>query len=275
LQGIYEKVQAAIEFLKTKTGFKPDIGIILGTGLGATAEAIEIDTVVEYKDIPDFPVSTVESHSGKLLFGMLGGKKVVAMQGRFHLYEGYSPQQVTFPVRVMKELGVKVVVVSNACGGLNPQFQAGDIMIITDHINFQGANPLVGVNDDRLGPRFPDMYDVYTREYVDLACQTALENGIAVQKGVYVSVLGPNLETGAEYRALRIWGADVVGMSTVPEVIAARHAGLKVLGISIVTDMGLPDAMESVSLEDVIAAAGAAEPKMKTLIIKTLEKMKL
>lgn len=275
MQGIYEKVQAATEFLKTKTGFKPDIGIILGTGLGATAEAIEIDTVVEYKDIPDFPVSTVESHSGKLLFGVLGGKKVVAMRGRFHLYEGYSPQQVTFPVRVMKELGVKVVVVSNACGGLNPQFQAGDIMIITDHINFQGTNPLVGVNDDRLGPRFPDMYDVYTREYVDLACKTALENGIAVQKGVYVSILGPNLETGAEYRALRIWGADVVGMSTVPEVIAARHAGLKVLGISIVTDMGLPDAMESVSLEDVIAAAGAAEPKMKTLIIKTLEKMKL
>lgn len=275
MQGIYEKVQAATEFLKTKTGFKPDIGIILGTGLGATAEAIEIDTVVEYKDIPDFPVSTVESHSGKLLFGVLGGKKVVAMRGRFHLYEGYSPQQVTFPVRVMKELGVKVVVVSNACGGLNPQFQAGDIMIITDHINFQGTNPLVGVNDDRLGPRFPDMYDVYTREYVDLACEMALENGIAVQKGVYVSVLGPNLETGAEYRALRIWGADVVGMSTVPEVIAARHASLKVLGISIVTDMGLPDAMESVSLEDVIAAAGAAEPKMKTLIIKTLEKMKL
>jgi len=275
LKDIYKKVEQAAEYLNKQTSIKPDIGIILGTGLGSTAEAIEIDAEVDYKDIPNFPVSTVESHSGKLLFGTLSGKKVVAMQGRFHLYEGYTPQQVTFPVRVMKSLGIKILIVSNACGGLNPQYERGDIMIITDHINFQGQNPLVGVNDDRLGPRFPDMYDIYTKELVDLAYRTAIENRIAIQKGVYISVLGPNLETGAEYRAMRVLGADVVGMSTVPEVIVARHSGLKVLGFSIITDMGLPDAMESVSLEDVIAAANKAEPKLKKMIIETLKKIEI
>ncbi len=275
MKDIYKKVEQAAEYLNKQTSIKPDIGIILGTGLGSTAEAIEIDAEVDYKDIPNFPVSTVESHSGKLLFGTLSGKKVVAMQGRFHLYEGYTPQQVTFPVRVMKSLGIKILIVSNACGGLNPQYERGDIMIITDHINFQGQNPLVGVNDDRLGPRFPDMYDIYTKELVDLAYRTAIENRIAIQKGVYISVLGPNLETGAEYRAMRVLGADVVGMSTVPEVIVARHSGLKVLGFSIITDMGLPDAMESVSLEDVIAAANKAEPKLKKMIIETLKKIEI
>ena len=275
MKGIYEQVEQAVAFLKLKTSLKPDIGIILGTGLGSTAQAIEIAAAVEYKDIPNFPVSTVESHSGRLIFGKLSGKNVIAMQGRFHLYEGYTSQEVTFPVRVMKALGVKILFVSNACGGLNPQFRRGDIMLITDHINFQGQNPLVGVNDGRLGPRFPDMYDIYSRELIDLAYETAIENGIPIQKGVYISVLGPNLETGAEYRAMRVWGADVVGMSTVPEVIVARHAGLKVLGFSIVTDMGLPDAMESVSLEDVIEAANAAEPKLKEMIIKTLEKIQI
>jgi len=275
LKGIYEQVEQAVGFLKPKTSLKPDIGIILGTGLGSTAQAIEIAAAVEYKDIPHFPVSTVESHSGRLIFGKLSGKNVIAMQGRFHLYEGYTPQEVTFAVRVMKALGVKILFVSNACGGLNPQFRRGDIMLITDHINFQGQNPLVGVNDSRLGPRFPDMYDIYSRELINLAYETAIENGIPIQKGVYLSVLGPNLETGAEYRAMRFMGADVVGMSTVPEVIVARHSGLKVLGFSIVTDMGLPDAMESVSLEDVIKAANAAEPKLKEMIIKTLEKIQI
>ncbi|MBD3169837.1 MAG: purine-nucleoside phosphorylase [candidate division Zixibacteria bacterium] len=273
MEKLYEKVQNTAEFLRGKTSLKPDIGIILGTGLGSTAEAIEVDTVVDYKDIPDFPVSTVESHDGRLIFGTLSGKKIVAMQGRFHLYEGYSPQQITFPVRVMKQLGVKTLLVSNACGGVNPQFRNGDIMIITDHINLLGTNPLIGPNDDRLGPRFPDMYNVYNSDLVELAHQTAIENGIPVQKGVYLAVLGPNLETGAEYRMVRILGADVVGMSTVPEVIVARHSGLRVLGFSIITDMGLPDAMRAVSLEEVLKVSAVAEPKLKLVITKVLEKI--
>lgn len=273
MEKLYEKVQNTAEFLRGKTSLKPDIGIILGTGLGSTAEAIEVDTVVDYKDIPDFPVSTVESHDGRLIFGTLSGKKIVAMQGRFHLYEGYSPQQITFPVRVMKQMGVKTLLVSNACGGVNPQFRNGDIMIITDHINLLGTNPLIGPNDDRLGPRFPDMYNVYNNDLVELAHQTAIENGIPVQKGVYLAVLGPNLETGAEYRMVRILGADVVGMSTVPEVIVARHSGLRVLGFSIITDMGLPDAMQAVSLEEVLKVSAVAEPKLKLVITKVLEKI--
>ncbi len=275
MDGIYEQTQEAVEFIKTKTGFDPDVGIILGTGLGAVAEAIDREAVIDYENIPNFPVSTVESHSGRLILGTLSGKNVIAMQGRFHLYEGYSAQQVTFPVRVMKALGIKLLFVSNACGGLNPQFKTGDIMIITDHINFQGKNPLVGVNDDRLGPRFPDMYNVYDKDLVNLMYDTAIENGIGVQKGVYLSVLGPNLETAAEFRALRTLGADVVGMSTIPEVIAARHSGLKVMGLSIITDMGLPDAMEPISLESVLAAAKETEPMMKLLVTKTFEKLEI
>ena len=275
MKDIYKQVQQAVEYLRTKTSLKPETGIILGTGLGCTAEAIDVDTVVEYEDIPNFPVSTVETHKGRLLFGTLAGKKVLAMQGRFHLYEGYSPQRVTFPVRVMKEMGAGLLIVSNACGGLNPQFKTCDIMIITDHINFQGQNPLVGVNDDNLGPRFPDMYNAYNRDLIELAYNTAIENSISIQKGVYLAVLGPNLETGAEFRALRILGADVVGMSTVPEVIVARYAGMKVLGFSIITDMGLPDAMVPISLEEVIIAARKAEPQLKTVMIKTLEKISI
>ncbi|MBD3233913.1 MAG: purine-nucleoside phosphorylase [candidate division Zixibacteria bacterium] len=275
LDGIYEQIKEAVEFIRTKTAFDPDVGIILGTGLGAVAEAIDKEAVIDYENIPNFPVSTVESHSGRLLFGSLSGKKVIAMQGRFHLYEGYSAQQVTFPVRVMKALGIKLLFVSNACGGLNPQFKTGDIMIITDHVNFQGKNPLVGVNDDRLGPRFPDMYNIYDKDLVELMYNTAIENGLGVQKGVYLSVLGPNLETAAEFRAFRTLGADVVGMSTIPEVIVARHSGLKVMGLSIITDMGLPDAMESISLESVLAAAKEAEPRMKLLVEKTFEKLEI
>jgi purine-nucleoside phosphorylase len=266
MEDMKKKIEEAAGFIRTKTQFAPDIGIILGTGLGMLAEEIDRETAVEYETIPHFPVSTVESHKGRLIFGTLGGKNVVAMQGRFHYYEGYTMQQVTFPVRVMKALGVKVLIVSNACGGLNPQFARGDIMIITDHINYQGDNPLIGPNDESLGPRFPDMCNAYDPDLIQLAVETALDQKIAVQKGVYVLISGPNLETADEYRFLRIIGADVVGMSTVPEVIVARHQGTRVAGFSIITDMGLPDALQPVSLEEIIAVAGEAEPKLKTLI---------
>ncbi len=270
-----QKIEEASKFIRTKTKLEPQIGIILGTGLGSLADGIKIETKIGYETIPNFPVSTVESHAGRLLFGDLKGKKVVAMQGRFHFYEGYNMQQVTFPVRVMKALGIKVLIVSNACGGLNPQFKAGDLMVITDHINLQGANPLIGPNDESLGPRFPDMFNCYDRELVNLAEQTALESGIKLHKGVYVSVAGPNLETAAEYRFLRFTGADVVGMSTVPEVIVARHQGTKVLGFSIVTDMGLPDALKPCSLEEIIATANRSEPVLRKLIEAVVEKVKL
>jgi len=269
------KINDAAEYIKGKVDLAPKIGIILGTGLGSLGDGIEVSHSVEYGDIPHFPVSTVESHQGRLLFGKLKGKPVVAMQGRFHYYEGYTLQQVTFPVRVMQELGIEILIVSNACGGLNPQFQKKDIMIITDHINLLGNNPLIGPNDESIGPRFPDMYNCYDSELVTLAEQTAIELSIPVQKGVYVAVAGPNLETAAEYRFLRIIGADVVGMSTVPEVIAARHQGTRVMAFSIITDMGLPDALEPCSLEDVIAAATAAEPKLRDLISGCVEKIRL
>lgn len=264
----------AASFIRTKTKLEPQIGIILGTGLGSLADGIKVELKVGYETIPHFPVSTVESHAGRLLLGELRGKKVVAMQGRFHYYEGYNTQQVTFPVRVMKALGIKLLIVSNACGGLNPLFKAGDLMVISDHINLQGANPLIGPNDETIGPRFPDMYNCYDRQLVELAEKTALELGIRLQKGVYVSVAGPNLETAAEYRFLRLIGADVVGMSTVPEVIVARHQGTKVLGFSIVTDMGLPDALKPTSLEEIIATANKSEPLLRKLIEAVVEKVK-
>ena len=269
-----DKIKEATDFIKKKVDLVPQIGIILGTGLGSLGDGIEVTARVEYADIPHFPVSTVESHKGRLLFGILKEKPVVAMQGRFHYYEGYTLQQVTFPVRVMKALGIEVLIVSNACGGLNPQFNKKDIMIITDHINLLGNNPLIGPNDDSIGDRFPDMYNCYDKDLVTLAEQTAIEMHIPVQKGVYVAVAGPNLETAAEYRFLRTIGADVVGMSTVPEVIAARHQGTKVMAFSIITDMGLPDALQPCSLEDVIGAASAAEPKLRDLISGCVGKMK-
>ncbi|SYZ72127.1 Purine nucleoside phosphorylase 1 [Candidatus Zixiibacteriota bacterium] len=266
-------INEAASFIRTKTTLSPEIGIILGTGLGSLADGIEIAAKVDYGTIPHFPVSTVESHAGRLLFGSLQGKKVVAMQGRFHYYEGYSLQQVTFPVRVMKELGIKTLIVSNACGGLNPLFNRGDIMIITDHINLLGNNPLIGPNDNSVGDRFPDMYNCYDKDLVKLAEQVALEQKLPVKKGVYVSVAGPNLETAAEYRFLRAIGADVVGMSTVPEVIAARHQHTKVLAFSIITDMGLPDALTACSLDEIIATANKAEPKLRELIAGCVAKL--
>jgi len=272
---IREQVKQTVEYIRTQTKATPAVGIILGTGLGALADEIQKETTISYDKIPNFPVSTVESHAGRLLFGKLGGRDVVAMQGRFHFYEGYTFEQVTFPVRVMKELGVKVLIVSNAAGGLNPQFDIGELVLISDHINFQGGNPLIGENDDMLGPRFPDMFNAYDRELRELAIATALEIKVPLQKGVYVGVTGPNLETAAEYRFLRIIGGDLVGMSTVPEVLVARHQGTKVLGFSLVTDMGLPDRMEPCSHEKIVAAAGKAEPKLTKLVKSIVERLKL
>lgn len=267
------QINEAIAFLRTKTQSVPTVGIILGTGLGGLVKEIAIETVVEYADIPHFPLSTVESHQGKLIFGTLGGKTIVAMQGRFHYYEGYSMWQVTFPVRVMKFLGVETLLISNAAGGMNPLFTKGDIMLITDHINLLGDNPLIGHNDNDLGPRFPDMTEPYTQELIALAEKVALDLKIRLQKGVFVAVSGPNLETRAEYRFLRGIGADVVGMSTVPEVIVAVHQSMRVLGFSIMTDECFPDALKPVSLQEVIAVANAAEPKLTSIMKEVVARM--
>lgn len=257
------------DFLKSKTGFTPETGIILGTGLGGLVHEIAIEHSIEYKEIPNFPVSTVEGHSGRLIFGKLGGKNVVAMQGRFHFYEGYDMKQVTFPVRVMKYLGIKQLFVSNASGGVNPAFEVGDLMVITDHINLFPTNPLIGKNDAALGPRFPDMSDAYNPEFIVKAEAIAQKNNINVQKGVYVGLSGPTFETPAEYKYIRIIGGDAVGMSTVPEVIVARHMGIPVFAMSIITDMGVEGRIEKVTHEEVQKVAQIAEKKM-TLIMKEL-----
>lgn len=266
-------IAEAMAAIRNYTTEVPEVGIILGTGLGKMAEHIDIICVIEYHDIPHFPLSTVESHHGRLIFGMIGEKSVVAMQGRFHLYEGYTAQQITFPVRILRALGVQTLLVSNACGALNPAFKTSEIMLITDHINMLGANPLTGPNDDTLGPRFPDMSQPYSRRLLALAETIAGREGIAYQKGVYVSVPGPNLETSAEYRYLRIIGADVVGMSTIPEVLVARHGGMEVFGVSIITDEGYHEVLPEVSLKDVLAAASIAEPLMTRLFVQLIEEM--
>lgn len=268
-------ISEAVAFLRTKTKAKPPIGIILGTGLGGLAKEIRKELVVEYEKIPHFPISTVESHHGKLIFGTLAGKKVVAMQGRFHYYEGYTLQQVTFPVRVMKFLGVHTLLISNAAGALNPLFRKGDVMLMVDHINLLGDNPLIGPNDDTLGPRFPDMSEPYSRALIELAENTALDLKIKLQKGVYVAMQGPNLETRAEYRFLRTIGADAVGMSTVPETIVAVHMGMRVLGFSILTDECFPDALKPVTIQEVIAVANKAEPKMTAVMKEVVRRMKV
>ena len=268
-----ERVQRAADVVRSRFAATPDIAIILGTGLGGLAEHITVEAAIEYGDIPGFPLSTVESHAGRLLCGTLSGKTVIAMQGRFHRYEGYSLAQVTFPVRVLRALGATTLVVSNACGGMHPLWSAGDLMLLADHINLLGDNPLIGPNDDRLGPRFPDMSAPYDAELRTVARAVALANGITVREGVYVAVPGPNLETRAEYRFLRGIGADVVGMSTVPEVIVAIHAGMRVLGISIITDLCLPDALEPASVEKIIAVAARAEPNLTTLVRGVLERL--
>jgi purine-nucleoside phosphorylase len=271
--GLYDRVQAAAQSVRGRSGLAPDVGIILGTGLGGLAQEIAVETEVAYGDIPGFPLSTVESHAGKLLLGRLGGRPVVAMQGRFHRYEGYDLQQVTFPVRVLHALGARTLVVSNACGGMNPLWNPGDLVLLSDHINLLGDNPLVGPNDERLGLRFPDMSAPYDPELRALARGIALELGIPLREGVYVAVPGPNLETRAEYRMLRAIGADVVGMSTVPEVIVAGHQGMRTIGISIITDQCLPDALEPADLDRIIATAGRAEPALTRLITTLVERM--
>ena len=260
------QVEAAVAHLADRAPSRPAIGLILGTGLGALAREMSVAQTVPYETIPGFPLSTVESHTGQLLFGTLGGVDVVAMQGRFHLYEGYSAQQVTFPVRVLAALGVKTLLISNAAGGMNPLFRRGDLMLLTDHINLQGDNPLIGPNHDAWGPRFPDMSEPYSEKLIAVAEKVALDEGIKLQQGVYVAVTGPNLETRAEYRFLRQIGADVVGMSTVPECIAARHMGLDVMAISVITDECFPECLAPVHLPEILAAAAEAEPKLTAIV---------
>ncbi|MCC6251228.1 MAG: purine-nucleoside phosphorylase [Bacteroidia bacterium] len=264
-----EQIKETTEFIEKRVNFKPQIGIILGTGLGGLVKEIETHTVLPYEEIPNFPVSTVEGHSGKLIFGILGGKKVIAMQGRFHYYEGYDMKQVTFPVRVMKFLGIEKLFVSNASGGVNPDFEIGDLMILDDHINLFPTNPLIGKNYASLGPRFPDMSEPYDRGLIATAKQIANQHNIKVQVGAYAGVSGPCLETPAEYRYMRNIGADAVGMSTVPEVIVGRHMGIPCFAISIITDMGVDGRIVKVTHEDVQRVAEKAEPKM-TLIMKEL-----
>ena len=255
----------AVNYIKSKYGGKPQFGIILGTGLGKLVDDIEIECIIDYKEIPRFPVSTVESHNGKLIFGTLSHKNVVVMQGRFHYYEGYSAKQITFPVRVMKLLGIEKLFISNACGGVNPAHEVGDLMIIEDHINLHPDNPLRGLNLDEFGPRFPDMSEPYDKKMISQALDIAREHSIKVHTGVYASVTGPNLETPAEYRFIRILGADVVGMSTIPENLVARHMSIPVFAISVITDLGVEGRIEKITLEDVLAAAAKAEPFMTTI----------
>lgn len=264
-------IEASVAFLKKRAPkLRPKVGIIFGTGLSSLRHAVKNAVTVPYTEIPHFVTSTVEGHAGELVLGELEGSTIVAMRGRFHAYEGYSYGQITYPVRVMKALGVETLIVSNACGGLNPQWSVGDIMVLEDHINLMGGNPLVGKNDATLGPRFPDMSAPYDPGLSALAQSTALSLGLKLQKGVYVAVLGPNLETRAEYRMLRAMGADVVGMSTVPEVIVARHAEMRVLGFSIITDACLPDALKPASLPEILKIAGEAEPKLNRLVCGVL-----
>ncbi|MFO0941177.1 MAG: purine-nucleoside phosphorylase [Pirellulales bacterium] len=268
---LYAQIEEAVSAIRKRWNKTPHAGIILGTGLGPLVEQIENQVAIEYQEIPHFLKSTATSHRGRLVCGDLCGLPVMAMEGRFHMYEGYPLKQITLPVRVMKALGAKLLVVSNAAGGMNPFHKAGDIVVIEDHINLMGDNPLIGINDDRLGTRFPDMSEPYNLQLVDRALEIARKNNIVAHKGVFVAVAGPNLETRAEYRFLRAIGADVVGMSTVPEVIVAVHSGLRTVGFSVITDMCLPDALEAADVSKIIAVANGAEPRLRTLISGILE----
>lgn len=268
-----KKRKEALQYIQENTDLRPNYMLILGTGLGQLADEMDVVNEITYDKIPHFPISTVEGHAGKLLFGTLGGKEVVAMQGRFHYYEGYTMQQIVFPVRVLKANGADTLFVSNACGGMNTNYSRGDIMLIRDHINMIGDNPLMGPNDDDLGPRFPDMSEPYSERLMDIAKNVALESNLQMHQGVYVALSGPMLETKAEYRFLRLIGADVVGMSTVPEVISAVHMGMEVLGISAITDECFPDALKPVNIEEILEAASIAEPKMTRVIVNVLKKL--
>ncbi len=268
-----KQITETYDFITGKISAKPEIGIILGTGLGGLAKEIDVKQVLSYQDIPNFPISTVESHEGKLIFGNLSGKKVMAMQGRFHYYEGYSMAQITFPLRIMKKLDIGTLLISNAGGGMNPLFRKGDLMVIEDHINLLGTNPLIGQNLDEFGPRFPDMSEPYSKRLIALAEDIALEEKIKLQKGVFIAVPGPSLETRAEYRFLRATGADVVGMSTIPEVIVAVHQGMEVLGISVITDECFPEALKPVNVEEIIRVAGETEPKLTLIMREVVKKL--
>lgn len=264
---MFQAIHETVQYIKQKIAdFDPEIGIVLGTGLGGLVTEMTIEHSLMYSNIPNFPISTLEFHSGKLLFGTLNGKKVVAMQGRLHYYEGYSMQQITFPIRVLKALGIKHLFVSNAAGSLNPEFKKGDLMVICDHINLLPESPLRGRNDEDMGPRFPDMSQPYHPQLIDSALAIAVKENIRCHKGVYVAVTGPNLETKAEYKYLRIIGGDAVGMSTVPEVIVAKHMSIPVFAISVLTDEGFPEVLLPVSLEEIIETARIAEPKMTQIL---------
>lgn len=267
---LFDKVSEAADLIRGRWNKVPQAGIILGTGLGPLVQQIRVEATFDYSEIPHFLRSTATSHRGRLVCGMLQGVPVMAMEGRFHKYEGYALKDITLPVRVMRHLGAELLVVTNACGGMNPYYRCGDIMVIDDHINLLGDNPLFGINDDRLGPRFPDMCRPYDPVLVERALEVGRKNNFAVHQGVFVAVAGPCLETRAEYRMLRLMGADVVGMSTVPEVIVAAHCGLRVVGFSIVTDMCLPDALEPADVPKIIATANAAEPQLRTLVMGVL-----
>lgn len=264
------EIAQAVDVIHAHWGQRPHAGIILGTGLGSVAGQIQTEATLDYSMIPHFPRSTSVGHTGQLVCGMLQGVPVVAMEGRFHGYEGYTQRQITFPIRVMRALGAEMLIVSNACGGMNPNYAAGDIVVIDDHINLMNGNPLIGVNDDSLGPRFPDMSRPYDPVLVRRALEIARRENFAAHRGVYVGVTGPNLETRAEYRFLRTIGADVVGMSTVPEVIVAVHGGMRVLGLSIVTDICFPDCLKPANIEDIIAIANEAEPKLRKIVLGVL-----
>ena len=267
------RLAAAVAAVRGRFTRRPEVAVVLGTGLGALAERIAVEARIEYADVPGMPLSTVESHHGRLLCGTLAGRSVIAMQGRFHRYEGYSLRDVTFPIRLLRALGAETLVVSNACGGMHPLWAAGDVMLIADHINLLGDSPLVGPNDEAQGARFPDMSEPYDGALRALARDVATQAGVTLREGVYVAVAGPNLETRAEYRMLRALGADVVGMSTVPEVIVARHVGMRVLGLSIITDLCLPDALEPATLEHIVAVARGAEPALGEIVTGVLARL--
>ncbi|MBU1864356.1 MAG: purine-nucleoside phosphorylase [Candidatus Omnitrophica bacterium] len=273
MKNLYDKINEAVEAIREKTEMVPEVGIILGTGLGNLAQEIDDETVIYCTDIPHFASSTVKSHKGNLIVGKLSGKTVAVMEGRFHFYEGYSLQEITFPIRILKELGVKTLIITNAAGGMNAQYEKGEIVLITDHINSTGFNPLVGIDDDRLGLRFPDMSCPYDEKLIALAEKTAAKEGIKTKRGVYLWVTGPSLETKAEYKFMHSIGADLVGMSTVPEVIVAVQAGLKIVGISCVTDLCIPDNLKPVNIEEIIKTAEMAGPKIDALIKALIKKM--
>jgi purine-nucleoside phosphorylase len=268
---LYDQIQEAHDSIRKRWPGRPTIGIILGTGLGGLVEEIDSECVVPYAEVPHFPVSTAPSHAGRLVCGRLAGKTVVAMEGRIHFYEGYSLQELTLPVRVFKALGCEVLIVSNAAGGMNPQYAKGDLMVIEDHINLMSANPLIGPNDDRLGPRFPDMCYPYDRDLLARVRRIALEERIVCHQGVFVAVPGPNLETRAEYRFLRGIGADAVGMSTVPEILVGVHSGMRNVALSVITDMCLPDALEPANVPEIIAVANAAEKKLRVIVRRLVQ----